>query len=267
MVLAARAQAYRAGGAANPATQRQPDGDLEGRVTSEADRPGSPDDPPGEAEIWAKVPKTKDEHPRFYEVQRNNVRIVIEKIGDKADAVKIYPLAGPCQLVHKHYKCTVYYDENFSADYPIPFHHVDHKVEVVYINKDFLRRGPGPVQPPKGEEDRFDRISREIEELKCKGLLDRQEQDRIIDRLIKQLEDLKKSRLGMIDDAQAEKTFREGMYYRRVGKVASANFFFDKILRRWPDSPWAVKIREQRRRADAPALPLGYFNFLASGYY
>ena len=103
-------------------------------------------DPPSEAQVWHKVPKFKNGCPPFYETQRNNVRILIEKIGEKIDPVKIYPLAGPAQLVHCHYKCTVYYDELYWSDYPIPFNHVDHKVEVVYIDKDHLRRAGGPPQ-------------------------------------------------------------------------------------------------------------------------
>ena len=82
----------------------------------------------------------------------------MEKIVDKADPVKVYPLAGPCQLVHKHYKCTVYYDELSWSDHPVPSNHVDHKVEVVYIDKDFLRRGPnagstrqGPGRPARSD--------------------------------------------------------------------------------------------------------------------
>lgn len=103
-------------------------------------------DPPSEAEVWDMVPKFKNGSPPFYETQRNNVRFLIEKIGDKIDPVKIYPLAGPCQLVHCHYKCTVYFDELYWSDYPIPFHHLDHRVEVVYIDKDYLRRAGGPPQ-------------------------------------------------------------------------------------------------------------------------
>lgn len=102
-------------------------------------------DPPSEAEVWAKVPKFRHGSPPFYEVQRNNVRILIEKIGDSVDPCKIYPLAGPAQLVHCHYKCTVYFDELYWSDYPIPFHHLDHRVEVVYIDKDHLRRCGGPA--------------------------------------------------------------------------------------------------------------------------
>jgi hypothetical protein len=102
-------------------------------------------DPPSEQEVWNKVTKFKNGSPPFYETQRNNVRFLIEKIGDKVDPCKVYPLAGPCQLVHCHYKCTVYYDELYWSDYPIPFNHVDHRVEVVYIDKDHLRRCGGPA--------------------------------------------------------------------------------------------------------------------------
>ena len=73
--------------------------------------PASCLDPPSEQEVWDKVPKFKTGAPVFYETQRNNVRILIEKIGDKIDPCKVYPLAGPCQLIHCHYKCTVYFDE------------------------------------------------------------------------------------------------------------------------------------------------------------
>ncbi len=101
-------------------------------------------DPPSDAEVWAKVPKWRDGWPGLYETQRNNVRILTEKIGEQVDPVKIYPLAGPCQLVHCHFKSTIYYDELYWSDYPIPFHHVDHRVEVVYLDKDHLRRRGGP---------------------------------------------------------------------------------------------------------------------------
>lgn len=102
-------------------------------------------DPPPEEEVWSRVPKFRAGFPSLYEVQRNNVRFLIEKIGESVDPVKIYPLAGPAQLVHCHYKCTVYFDEVYWSDYPIPFHHLDHRVEVVYIDKDHLRRAGGPA--------------------------------------------------------------------------------------------------------------------------
>jgi hypothetical protein len=103
-------------------------------------------DPPSEAEVWDAVPRFKNGSPPFYEVQRNNARFLIEKIGDKIDPPKIYPLIGGAQLVHCHYKCTIYFDELYWSDYPIPFHHLDHRVEVIYMDKDYLRRVGGPPQ-------------------------------------------------------------------------------------------------------------------------
>ncbi|MBV8313991.1 MAG: hypothetical protein JOZ53_03565, partial [Planctomycetaceae bacterium] len=44
--------------------------------------PGTCLDPPSEKEVWDKVPKFKNGCPPFYETQRNNVRFLIEKIGD-----------------------------------------------------------------------------------------------------------------------------------------------------------------------------------------
>jgi hypothetical protein len=102
-------------------------------------------DPPSEQEVWDKVPKFKNGSPPFYESQRNNVSFLIEKIGEALDPCKVYPLAGPCQLVHCHYKCTIYFDEIYTADYPIPFQHNAHRVEVVFIDKDHLRRCGGPA--------------------------------------------------------------------------------------------------------------------------
>ncbi len=51
--------------------------------------------------------------------------------------------------------------------------------------------------------------------------------------------------LDVINDAQAEKTFTDGMYYKRIGKVASAEYYFGKIPQRWPNSPWAVKAKTE----------------------
>jgi beta-lactamase regulating signal transducer with metallopeptidase domain len=142
--------------AGSPARQKQ-----EPALPANAEKPGpvEPDatsrclDPPSEAEVLAKLPKAPKDRAAFYDVKRNNVRIMIEQIAAKADPVKVYPLAGACQLIHCHYKCTVYYDEVYDSAYPIPFHHVDHKVEVVYIDKDHLRRAP---RPGPASQDRVD---------------------------------------------------------------------------------------------------------------
>ncbi len=85
--------------------------------------PGGVDqDTPTTDEIWNK----------FVEKTFPSRNVVIEKIGDRADACKVYPLAGPCQLVHRHYRCTLHYDERRGNE-------VEHSVAVIYIDKDYLR--------------------------------------------------------------------------------------------------------------------------------
>jgi outer membrane protein assembly factor BamD (BamD/ComL family) len=62
--------------------------------------------------------------------------------------------------------------------------------------------------------------------------------------------------LDHINNAQAEKTFRDGMYYERVGKVTSAEYYFGKIPQRWPNSPWAVRAKvELAQLAKLPRKP------------
>jgi outer membrane protein assembly factor BamD (BamD/ComL family) len=49
--------------------------------------------------------------------------------------------------------------------------------------------------------------------------------------------------LDVINNAEAEKTFLTGTYYKRVGKIQAAEFYLGKIPQRWPNSPWAVKAK------------------------
>ena len=73
--------------------------------------------------------------PGLHEVQRNNVRITYEKIADYIDPPRVYPLIGPAQQHHAHYKCTVYYTEITRVGWPVPHTLVDEdKQEVLYID-------------------------------------------------------------------------------------------------------------------------------------
>jgi TolA-binding protein len=51
--------------------------------------------------------------------------------------------------------------------------------------------------------------------------------------------------LDVINAADAEKTFLNGAYYKKIGRVASAEYYFGKIPQRWPSSPWAVKAKTE----------------------
>jgi bla regulator protein BlaR1 len=81
---------------------------------------------------------------------------------------------------------------------------------------------------------------------------------------------LKHQALDKINDAEAEKTFTTAMYYKRIGKVASAKFYFSKIAQRWPKSPWAAKAKAQQAQADSKPgdrMAVDIFNFTVSGTY
>ncbi len=73
--------------------------------------------------------------PLLHEIQRNNVRIVKQKIGDYVDPPRFVPTIGPAQLHHAHYKCTIYFSEITHVGWPIPHTNTDEDaVEVIYID-------------------------------------------------------------------------------------------------------------------------------------
>jgi hypothetical protein len=117
---------------------------------------GGPDvalDPPSEDEVMRALEAARPVEggwPLLHERQRNNVRIVTELIGDYVDPPRVYPLIGPAQLHHAHYKCNVYFTEVTHVGWPLPYTTVDEDTqEVVYIDHDHLHMvgnveaGPG----------------------------------------------------------------------------------------------------------------------------
>jgi hypothetical protein len=92
--------------------------------------------------------------PLLHEVQRNNVKIVKELISDSVDPPRVYPLVGPAQLHHVHYKCIIYYTEVCRVGWPIPYTTTNEDTqEVVYVDHDHLHMvgnldpGPGTGYP------------------------------------------------------------------------------------------------------------------------
>jgi outer membrane protein assembly factor BamD (BamD/ComL family) len=75
--------------------------------------------------------------------------------------------------------------------------------------------------------------------------------------------------LDLIADQQAERTYSVGRYYRRAGKVASAEYYFGMIPRRWPKSPWAdkakVQLAELAKLPRTESLPSKIFTQPGSG--
>lgn len=95
-------------------------------------------DPPSDDEVMVALERARPVEgglPMLYEVQRNNVRIIKEKIADYVDPPRFVPLIGPAQLHHAHYKCTVYFEEVKRVGWPVP-HTLrnEEAVEVLYID-------------------------------------------------------------------------------------------------------------------------------------
>ena len=107
-------------------------------------------DPPSDDEVMRALEKARPVQggvPLLYEKQRNNVRIIKEKIADYIDPVRFYPLIGPAQLHHAHYKCTVYFSERQIVGYPVPHTLEDQEaVEVIYIDHNHFHM-VGDVEP------------------------------------------------------------------------------------------------------------------------
>lgn len=115
-------------------------------------------DPPSDEEVYQTLPPIVHGLPFVWEVQRKNVRISKEKLVDHIDDCRFYPLIGPCQLHHCHFKCTVWFEETTTMAWPIPWTHTVKNQEVLYIDKDHLHRcgeaghlasasGPSTVSP------------------------------------------------------------------------------------------------------------------------
>lgn len=96
------------------------------------------EDPPDRAAILRAMPRVTRGVPYFYEEFRDDIEFSIEKLVDVIDPPRFFPLVGPAQLHHCHYKCTVYYTETTESSYPFPFRCKRRRVEVVYIDKDHL---------------------------------------------------------------------------------------------------------------------------------
>ncbi len=107
-------------------------------------------DPPSDDEIMHALEKADPVEggvPLLWEKQRNNVRIIKEKIADYVDPPRFYPLLGPAQLHHAHYKCTIYFEERTIVGYPVPYTMDDQEsIEVVYIDHNHFHM-VGDVEP------------------------------------------------------------------------------------------------------------------------
>ncbi len=96
------------------------------------------EDPPDRAEIMRSYSRVTRGIPYIYEEFRDDIEFTVEKLVDRVDPPRFFPLLGPAQLHHCHWKCTVYYTETIESSYPFPARIKRRHAEVVYIDKDHL---------------------------------------------------------------------------------------------------------------------------------
>jgi RNA polymerase sigma factor (sigma-70 family) len=93
---------------------------------------------PAEAEVLRALPQVPRSVPGILEVFRDDIQLVTERLVTQVDPPRFFPVVGVAELHHCRWKCTVYYKETLELGYPHPARIVRPRVEVVYIDKDYL---------------------------------------------------------------------------------------------------------------------------------
>lgn len=111
-------------------------------------------DPPSDDEVMRALERADSVEggvPLLFERQRNRVRIVPELIAEYVDPPRVYPLIGPAQLHHAHYKCTIYFEEVTRVGWPVPYTTRDEDSrQVVYIDHNHLHMVEADPNLPTG---------------------------------------------------------------------------------------------------------------------
>ena len=105
--------------------------------------PPTCEDQPDDARVLRALEHVTRGVPYFYEEFRDDVEVVKERIKDTIDPPRFFPLIGPAQLHHCHWKCTITYTETIESGYPFPFRCRRPRVKVIYIDLDHLHLYPG----------------------------------------------------------------------------------------------------------------------------
>lgn len=96
------------------------------------------EDAPSDHEVLRALHRPARGVPYVFETFRDDIVIVKNRLVDKIDPPRFFPLVGPAQLHHCHWECVIYYTETCQSDYPFPCKIVKQRVQVIYIDKDHL---------------------------------------------------------------------------------------------------------------------------------
>jgi hypothetical protein len=93
---------------------------------------------PPVAEVLRALPPVPRGVPGIFEVFRDDVRVVAERLDRRVDEPRFFPLVGEAKLHHDHWKCTASYSETVETGYPFPARTKRSHTEVIYVDKDYL---------------------------------------------------------------------------------------------------------------------------------
>ncbi len=96
------------------------------------------ENPPTNEEILRALPTLARGIPYVYDQYRDDMEFTVEKLVDRVGEPRFFPLIGPAQLHHCHWKCTVTFTEVIEITNPFPFTSKTQRAEVVYIDEDRL---------------------------------------------------------------------------------------------------------------------------------
>ncbi|AMV36710.1 outer membrane protein assembly factor BamD [Planctomyces sp. SH-PL62] len=152
----------------------------------------------------------------------------------------VMQIAGYHMTNADYESAAIYYDEMITTHPKSPFLHEAHMAAIDARVKGYL----GPDYDGEGLEQARDLVRKTMQTFPDKP----EGQEGLY------------HTLDLINDQEAERTYNVGAYYKKIGKVASAEYYFGKIPQRWPESPWAVKAKsdlaslaKQPRKSSLPS--------------
>ncbi len=100
------------------------------------------DDEPTDAEVLRALDTPPNSTSSFWKVSRDDVEIVKERLVNKIDPVRYFPLVGAAQLHHCYWKCTVHCVETVAIHYPFACRWTQPRIAEIYFDKDHLHLAP-----------------------------------------------------------------------------------------------------------------------------
>jgi len=96
------------------------------------------EDPPTDGEVLRALKRVPRGVPYVYETFRDDIVIVKNRLVDKIDPPRFFPLVGQAQLHHCHWDCVISFTETVESEYSLPTKIRKQRVQVIYIDKDHL---------------------------------------------------------------------------------------------------------------------------------